>query len=112
MSDTMAADIETTRQRLGLTDRLRELEETGRVERGNTATVLPGTHFDELVVGSWLHIEDMNGGTWWMSLGGVVVHVTARADGTPKQVSVDMPGGYDEPRKGCTYRHDGKEWTP
>lgn len=67
-------------------------------------TVLPGCEFDELVVGSWLHVEQMDGGTWWMNIGGVTVHVTADRDGRPRHVWVAGPDDYDAPVDGCTYR--------
>lgn len=38
---------------------------------------IPGTEFDELVVGQWLHVEQMGSGSWWMAVGGVTVHVRA-----------------------------------
>lgn len=66
--------------------------------------VLPNTEFDELVVGSWLHAEQMDTGTWWVNLGGVTVHVTADRDGRPKHVWVAGPDDYDDPVDGCTYR--------
>lgn len=61
------------------------------------------TEFDELVVGSWLHVEQMDHATWWMSIGGVVVHVTADCDRHPLHVWVCGPGDYDDPVDGCTY---------
>lgn len=68
--------------------------------------VLPPTEFDELVVGQWLHIEQMNARVWWMAIGGVVVHVTVDRDGRPRHVRVEGPGDYDDPVDGCTYRLD------
>lgn len=68
-----------------------------------SVTVLPGTEFDELVVGRWLHIEAMDTGYWWMNIGGVTVNVTADRDGRPKHVSVCGPGDYDDPVEGCRY---------
>lgn len=65
--------------------------------------VLPGTEFDELVVGRWLHVEQMDTGVWWMNIGGVTVHVTADRDGRPKRVWVCGPEDYDAPRPGCAY---------
>lgn len=70
---------------------------------------LPGnTEFDELVVGRWLHIEQIDTGTWWMNIGGVTVHVTADRDGRPKRVTVHGPLDYDAPVDGCTYE---EYWT-
>jgi hypothetical protein len=59
--------------------------------------------FDELVVGSWLHVEQMDTGHWWMSIGGVTLFVDADRDGRPKRVTVFGPGSYDEAREGCEY---------
>lgn len=69
---------------------------------------LPGTEFDELVVGEWLHVEQMDKRLWWMNVGGVTVMVTARKDGTPKRVTVYGPVDYDMPRDRCTYECN---WT-
>lgn len=71
-------------------------------------TVLPGTEFDELVVGTWIHLEQMDVGRWWMNIGGVTVHVRADRDGRPRHVTVHGPGDYDDPHPGCTYQLD---WT-
>jgi hypothetical protein len=65
--------------------------------------VLAGTEFDELVVGRWLHVEQQDAGKWWMSIGGVVVNVTADRDGRPRRVDVYGPGDYDGPAEGCAY---------
>lgn len=70
--------------------------------------VLPDTEFDELVVGRWLHVEQMDTGTWWMNVGGVTVWVTADRDGRPKDVQVYGPGDYDNRREGCAY---GLMWS-
>lgn len=66
--------------------------------------VIEGTEFDELVVGSFLHAEQLDTGLWWINLGGVVVWVKADRDGRPKDVWVCGPDDFDEPRDGCTYR--------
>ncbi|MFC4006601.1 hypothetical protein ACFOY2_05170 [Nonomuraea purpurea] len=52
---------------------------------------LPGTEFDELVVGSWLHVEQMDAGVWWMNCGGVTLTVRVDRDGRPQRVSVSGP---------------------
>lgn len=62
-----------------------------------------GTEFDELVVSSWLHIEQYGPGRWWLDIGGVRVHVTADRDGRPTHVMVHGPGEYDEARPGVRY---------
>lgn len=64
----------------------------------------PDTDFDELVVGKWCHIESMDDNEWWMSIGGVTLHVTTDHDGRPTRVRVDGPGGdWDDAIAGCTY---------
>jgi hypothetical protein len=71
-------------------------------------TILEGTEFDELVIGRWIHLEQQDVGQWFISIGGVVVNVTADRDGRPKRVSVHGPGDYDGPLEGCTYELN---WT-
>lgn len=68
-----------------------------------TVTVLEGTEFDELAVGRWIHLEQMDAGKWWMNVGGVTVNVTADRDGRPKVVDVYGPGDYDDAAEGCRY---------
>ena len=64
---------------------------------------LPNTDFDELVVGSWLHVEQMDSGLWWMDIGGVIVHVHADRDGRPTRVNVQGPGDYSDAVRGVQY---------
>lgn len=64
---------------------------------------LPGTEFDELVIGRWIHLEQMDETRWWINIGGVTVWVTADRDGRPKHITVYGPGDYDEPTEGCEY---------
>lgn len=64
---------------------------------------IPNTEFDELVVGKWIHIEQMDTGKWWMNIGGVTVWVKADRDGNPLSVSVYGPGDYADPVDGCSY---------
>lgn len=61
------------------------------------------TEFDELVVGRWLHIEQMDTGTWWANVGGVTLWIKADRDGRPLSVSVYGPGDYGDPVDGCRY---------
>lgn len=68
-----------------------------------TYTVLENTEFDELVISSWIHLEQMDSGRWWMNVGGVTVNVTADRDGRPKVVSVYGPDDYAEAVPGCRY---------
>lgn len=70
--------------------------------------LLPQAEFDELVVGQWLHVEQMDDSTWWMNIGGVTVHASVDPEGRPTLVRVDGPLDYDEPREGCVYEI---EWT-
>lgn len=78
----------------------REVPADSEHHRGH---LFPGAEFDELVVGRWLHVEQMDNRTWWMNAGGVTLHVTADRDGRPTRVRVDGPGDYDEPREDCEY---------
>jgi hypothetical protein len=45
-----------------------------------------GDAFDELVVGSWLHVEDMGDGHMWMRVGPLVINVTERALGMDMRI--------------------------
>lgn len=65
--------------------------------------LITGCEFDELVVGRWLHIEQMDVGRWWMSVGGVVLRVHADRDGRPRLVAVDTVGNGEAPVPGCRY---------
>jgi hypothetical protein len=69
---------------------------------------LSGTEFDELVIGRWIHLEQMDATQWWLAIGGVTVLVTADRDGRPRRVSVFGPHDYDGPVEGCTYE---LKWT-
>jgi hypothetical protein len=64
---------------------------------------LPGTEFDELVVGSAIHIEQMGANVYWMNVGGVTLHVAVDRDGRPKRVTVHGPGDYAGAVDGCEY---------
>ena len=72
-------------------------------------TVLPRTEFDELVVGQWLHVEQMDSGVWWMNVGGVTLWVRADRDGRPLRVDVYGPDDYAEPVDGCSYEVNWSE---
>ena len=39
------------------------------------------TEFDELVVGSWFHLEGMNTRDWWMQVGPLAINIKVYADG-------------------------------
>jgi hypothetical protein len=64
---------------------------------------IPGTEFDELAVGQWCHIEQMDIGQWWMNIGGVTLWVNADRDGRAKCVTVYGPGSYADAVTGCKY---------
>jgi len=70
----------------------------------------PGAEFDEIVVGRWLHIEQMDTGFWWGNVGGVTIHVKADRDGRPKRVTVHMPDCYAEPFPGCVYELNEEQY--
>jgi hypothetical protein len=59
--------------------------------------------FDELVVGKWLHVEQMDSGRWWMNVGGVTIWLHADRDGRPTHVTVYGPLDYAHPEPGCKY---------
>lgn len=65
---------------------------------------LPGTEFDELVVGSAIHIEQMGASVYWMNVGGVTLFVTVDRDGRPKQVTIYGPDDYAGAEDGCAYK--------
>jgi hypothetical protein len=44
--------------------------------------------FDELVINSWLHLEQMDDDHWWMRVGDAKIDVFVREDGTV-EVSID-----------------------
>lgn len=64
---------------------------------------LPGTEFDELAVGSWLRVEELEAGLWWMNVGGVTIHVAVNRNGRPSKVTVHGPGDFAEPVRGVGY---------
>jgi hypothetical protein len=64
---------------------------------------LSGTEFDELVVGNFLHVEQMDTGLWWSNIGGITLWVRVDRDGRPKHVTVYGPGDYAGEVEGCGY---------
>ena len=66
--------------------------------------LLEGTEFDELAVGRWLHIEQMERGRWWMNAGGVTINIEVDRDGRPRAVSVLGPGDFGEAVAECSYQ--------
>jgi hypothetical protein len=55
--------------------------------------------FDELVVGDWLHVEQMDDKVWWLRLGDARVFVTLRGGEEPR---VDVERGFYGPANGIT----------
>jgi hypothetical protein len=84
----------------------------------STEHVIPGD-FDELVVGSWLHVEEMGASgddgepvtdgssRWWMSVAGAVLWVDVDAEGRPTALSYHPPGTADDVVAGVTYTDSG-----
>jgi len=60
--------------------------------------------FDEIVVDSWLHVEQQSASQWWMDVAGVTVWITVDRDGRPTRCDVFSPGDYADPVPGCAYR--------
>lgn len=75
---------------------------------------LPGTEFDELVIGQFLHLEQMDTGRWWMNVAGVTVWIEADPGGRPTSVNVYGPGDYAGPVEGVVYGGPAlaDEWPP
>lgn len=68
--------------------------------------VLEATEFDELAVGRWLHVEQMDAGRWWMTIGGVTVWIKADRDGRPRTIEITGPAAHDTAVPECTYKLD------
>lgn len=83
---------------------LREIKPDADPSHDSTSYItLEGTEFDELVIGSWIHLEQMDTGVWWMNIGGVTVNIKADRDGRPKRIDVYGPGDYADAAEGCAY---------
>jgi hypothetical protein len=54
---------------------------------------------DEVVVGEWLHMEQMDDNVWWLRIGDARLMVTLGAEGQP---SVDIQRGFYAVPKGST----------
>lgn len=78
--------------------------------------LLAGAEFDELVVGSWIHVEQMDTTVWWMNVGGVTINVSVDRDGRPRAVDVYGPDDYASAREGVKYSlswsHDDEYTAP
>ena len=68
-----------------------------------TNHTLAGTEFDELVIGQWIHVEQMDVSEWAVHVGGVRIGVTADRDGRPRAVNVYGPGDWLDPVPGVRY---------
>lgn len=84
-----------------------EVTSDGRATPSATTTVLPGTELDEVVVGEWLHLEQLDRRHWHLDVGGVVLAIEADRDGRPTAVTVHGPGDYASPVDGCRYAMPG-----
>lgn len=62
-------------------------------------THLPNTVIDEVIIGSWFHLEQMDSRSYWMNVGGVMINIRLTKDGKPKQVTVEV----GERHEGCEY---------
>jgi hypothetical protein len=71
--------------------------------------VLTATEFDELAVGRWLHIEQMDSGHWWLNVGGVTMHIEVDPDGRPRNVEITGPDVSVDTAPECAYRI---AWNP
>jgi hypothetical protein len=82
-----------------------------RDSEGSRQHVLEGTEFDELVVGSWIHVEQMSDRVFWMNVGGVTINISVDRDGRPRAVDVYGPDDWAPAEEGAkyslTWRHDG-----
>ena len=87
--------------------------------------VIPGAVFDELVAGSWLHVEDMGPGVddhdneitdgssvWWMQVAGATLWVEVDPEGRPVSLRYYPPGTYSRPRMRVRRRNDDRRTTP
>jgi len=74
--------------------------------------VLAATEFDELAVGRWLHVEQMEAGRWWMNIGGVTVWIEADRDGRPRNIAITGPAVHDTAAPECTYELNWNQPAP
>jgi hypothetical protein len=66
------------------------------------STQFEPSEFDELVVGDWLHLEQMDTRDWWMQVGPLTINIHIRADGKHDLIVEDetQPGVLVRYRKG------------
>lgn len=75
-------------------------------------TVLDGYDLDEVVVGKFLHLEQMDIGVYWLNIAGVTVWIRADRDARPTAVDVYGPSDYAQPVPGCTYHLTWSDESP
>lgn len=68
--------------------------------------VLEATEFDELAVGRWLHVEQMDAGRWWARIGDVTVQIEVDRDGRPRAIAITGPDTAHASTPECDYRLD------
>ncbi len=67
--------------------------------RKSDTSAIAGTDLDELLVGDWLHIEQMDKRHWWMSVGGCNFNVFLTKKGKVKAIYRDDIGRIWENKK-------------
>lgn len=50
------------------------------------------SEFDELVVGNWLHVEQMDHRFWWIRVGPMEINIRINTDGTYDTLVADITG--------------------
>jgi len=58
--------------------------------------------FDELAVQPWLHVEQLDSGSWWLRVGDARLVVTLAGE---EQADVDVIRGYYSEERGATTKH-------
>ncbi len=58
------------------------------------------TEFDELVIGKWIHLEQMGERTWWMRVGNYTLYITIDGYGRP-EVSIQEEETPEETAEHC-----------
>lgn len=102
---TVTSDPDAPRLHAERMARLRALKPGQELEDLESVTVLAGTEFDELVVGSAIHIEQLDASLWYVDIGGLSMDVTIDRDGKPRKVFVREP----EPVEGCRVEFEGEQ---
>jgi hypothetical protein len=50
-----------------------------------TSVPTPDMEVDEVVIGRWLHLEQMNSRDWWLNVAGVVLNIRVDREGRPRR---------------------------